>query len=180
MTFLALAALLLSSPFTQARTSPVLELQRVNYKPEKKLVYELDYNPSSCEINRERPFDVYYKDNATGEREPDFSKNSEKFFAPRSVPVSARKVALEFKGFDEIEQAVGMRAELLVLLDKSEGKCAPHAEITYGKSRFTLERIELKVKKALLGIPNGVEWVQLKGRGEKGRVVDCVAGDCER
>jgi|GEM_PF-4901331 len=179
MPLFALAALLLLSPATQAKTTQVLELQRVNYKPEKKLVYDLDFNPATCEINRARPFDVYYRDNATGAREPDFSGNSQSYFGPRldNAQRGPREIELAFKGFDEIEKALNMRAEILIRLEKTDGKCAAFAEITYGKKRFTLERIEILVTK-VLGIPNGVEWVLLKGRGDSGRVVDCVAGDC--
>ncbi len=177
MTLLLLAAALLSSPFTFAKSSQILELQRVNFKPEKKLVYELDYNPSSCEINKEKPFIVYYKDNATGEREADFSKNSEKFFGPRDTAVSTRQVALEFKGFDEIEQAINVRATLTAYLEKNGEKCSAFAEISYAKKRYMLERIEIQVKKAL-GIPNGVEWIMLKGRDNGAKVADCVAGSC--
>jgi hypothetical protein len=179
MPLLALAALLLSSPVTFAKTSQVLELQRVNYKPEKKLVYELDYNPASCEINRARPFDFYYKDNSSGERELEISSNSRKFFAPRAENIGAHEATLAFMGFDEIERALGVRATLTTRVEKIDGKCVASTELSYANKRYTLERIEIQVKKAL-GIPSGVEWVRLKGRSERGRVVDCVAGDCGR
>jgi len=181
MTLIFIAAALLTSPFSEAKSSTVLELQRVNYKNEKRLIYDLNFNPATCEIDRNQPFDTYYRDNKTGARDPEFSKSSEKFFGPRleGVRISAHEAPLSFKGFDEIEIALNMRARLVARVERVQGKCVASAEITYTTKRFTIERIELKVKKAL-GIPNGVEWVLLKGRGERGRIVDCVAGDCGR
>jgi len=177
MKLIPLALLLSLAPIAEA--SPLLTVQRVNYKPEKGLVYELVFNKETCQINVAAPFEVYYRDNRSKQRLPDFSSDSRDYFGPRldAAKITPTQAALEFKAFDEIQKETGVRAEILARLDNSSGECLASAEITYGNQRYTLEHIDIKVTK-FLGFPNGVEWVQLKGINAEGPVVDCVVGKC--
>lgn len=176
-----LATLLSSSPtVAEAATAPVLKLQRTNYKPDKRLDYDLSFNPATCEINRNEPFDVYYRDNNSGQRLDEFSGNSQKYFGPRvdSSFIGAKQASLRFEAFDEIQTKLKMRAEIMARIELVNGKCVVTTEITYGKKRYQLERINIEMKK-IFGMPSGVEWVQLKGRDARGPVTDCVVGECE-
>lgn len=163
-----------------AKSTTVVQLQRVNYKEEKRLVYDLNYDPASCEIHKADPFGAYYRDNATGERLEKFSRESTRYFGPRldGARISANEVPLHFQALAEIQDKLGLRAQILVRLVKDGERCLPSAEITYKNQRFTLEKIFIKMKKSF-GIPTGVEWVLVKGKREDGSAVsDCVAGDC--
>lgn len=174
-----LAAVLLSLfPLSaEARSTTVLQLQRVNFKPEKRLVYDLNYDSASCEVNAADPFDAYYRDNATGQRLEKFSTESMRYFGPAALAARKSEIELRFKALEEIQQKLGIRAQILIRLEMADGKCTPSAEITYSNKRFTLEKINISMTKAF-GIPNGVEWVQVKGRSERGPLTDCVAGKC--
>ncbi len=159
----------------------VLTIQRVNFKNFKKLHYDLIYSAATCEIKTSTPFDVYYRDNASGERLPDFSSDSQDYFGPRidRSRLSPTAVALEFKAFDEIQNATRRPAEILVRLEKVGNRCKARAEISYEGRAFTLENIDIKVK-TFLGLPSGVEWVRLDGSDSEGKLEDCVVGNCPR
>lgn len=173
----AIALLTASSAF--ADSAPVLTVQRVNYKPEKRLVYDLQFDKNACQINTAKPFDVYYRENKGGKRLPDFSSDSRDYFGPRydAAKTTPTQVALEFKAFDEIQKETGVRGEILVTLNNASGNCVASAEITYSNQRYTLEHIDIKVTK-VFGFPSGVEWVQLQGKNAEGPVKDCVVGSC--
>lgn len=164
-----------------AKSTTVVQLQRVNYKEEKRLVYDLNYDPAACEIAKADPFDAYYRDNSSGQRLEKFSRESVRYFGPRVDPAKVRsnEVPLHFQALAEIQDKLGIRAQILVRLEKDGERCVPSAEITYKNQRFTLEKIFIRMKKAL-GIPTGVEWVLVTGKREDGSAVrDCVAGDCD-
>ena len=164
-----------------AKSTTVVQLQRVNYKEEKRLVYDLNYDENTCEIRTKAPFDAYYRENSSGQRLEKFSSESTRYFGPRleGARLTPSEVPLHFQALREIQDKLGIRAQILVRLEKDGERCVPSAEITYKNQRFTLEKIFIRMKKAL-GIPTGVEWVLVTGKREDGSAVkDCVAGDCE-
>jgi hypothetical protein len=178
---LSLLAYQITTPaYAEAKSVTVVQLQRTNYKPEKRLHYDLNYNPANCEIQRQKPFDAYYVDNDTGERIEKFSSDSVKYFGPKFDPskVLPHEAELSFGAFEEIQESLGTHARLLFRIESVNGKCEAQAEVTYKNKRYQLLRIELEVKK-ILGFPSGVKWVRLKGKSERGPVVDCVTGGCE-
>lgn len=174
---IALLTGILMASSAQADAVNVLQLQRVNYKPEKVLQYDLHVNAATCEIRRNSPFEVYYRDKTTGRRLPDFSGNSQEYFGPRAVNVGANQAELQFEALDQIQKELEMRATLLMRSEKVDGKCVTTTEISYGNKRYELKEIFLKMKKTF-GIPTGLDWVRLKGKSERGPIDDCVTGGC--
>lgn len=180
MTKAILASLcLIAVPFgAQAATTTVLQLQRTNYKPEKLLVYDLSYDASTCAINRKAPWDVYYRDNSTGQRLEQFSSDSARYFGPRAAIRAADEISLSFLALEEIQKQLGERVSITARLDKIDGKCVVSSEISYRNQRFSLEKIFIKMKKTF-GFPSGVESLLVTGKADDGAPVrNCVAGNC--
>jgi hypothetical protein len=171
---------LVAVPFgAQAATTTVLRLQRTNYKPEKVLVYDLSYDASTCAINRKVTWDVYYRENSTGQRVEQFSNDSARYFGPKSfMRPAAEEISLSFLALEEIQKQLGERVNITASLEKIDGKCVVTSEISYRNKRFSLEKIFIKMKKTF-GFPSGVESLLVTGRADDGTPVrDCVAGTC--
>lgn len=171
---------LIAVPFgAQAATTTVLQLQRTNYKPEKLLVYDLSYDASTCAISRKAPWDVYYRDNSTGQRLEQFSSDSARYFGPKSsLRAAADEISLSFLALEEFQKQLGERVSITASVDKIDGKCVVTSEISYRNQRFTLEKIFIKMKKTF-GFPSGVESLIVTGKADDGSAVrDCVAGNC--
>jgi hypothetical protein len=172
-------ALFLLPQISLGGSATVLQIYRVNFKPEKRLVYELNFN-GDCEITKSEPFDVYYRENKTGQRLEKFSNESQRYFGPQinSNDFKTYEIPLHFRALTDIQEKLGTRAQILVRIFKENGKCEASAEITYRNKRFTLKSINIKMEKTL-GIPTGVAWVMVNGLKEDGSPYkDCVAGEC--
>jgi hypothetical protein len=159
-----------------AETTTALTLQRLNYKPEKKLIYDLNYDAASCEINLLNPFDVYYRDNQTGERLPEFSKDSEKYFGlqKNSSVWTPTSVAFEFKALDEIKKATGTDVTIIVNMSIVDGACTATTVYSDGVVSYNISNINIQ-SKIKFGLPLGVDWVSLQSPEAE----ICVLGDCE-
>lgn len=170
------SVVLLLSLSAYAGTSTVLTLQRLNYKPEKKLIYDLNYNTATCEFNLDDPFDIYYRDNVTGERLPEFSKDSVKYFGLKknSATWTPTAVALEFKALDEIKKATKTEATIVVSLSVVDGTCTTSTQYNDGQKSFELSHINIQ-SKLTLGLPLGVDWVSMQTPDAE----ICMLGDCE-
>jgi hypothetical protein len=167
---------------TLAESRPVLTLQRVNYKPEKRLVYAVNYDPDKCVIDEKNPLEVYYRDNHSSERLTEFSNDSREYFGPRIDPAKQTDTAIElqFKALDEIQTKSGMPATITINVYRpSEATCEPYAEITYADKNFVLERIDLMAR-LFAGFPVGVKWVRLSGYDSEQEYEECVLGDCSQ
>lgn len=170
----------LTSAAASAESITILTLQRTNYKPEKQLVYDVMVDPTSCELSKQAPFDVYYVNNSTGERLPSFSADSREYFGPRVNPATttAHQALLEFKAFDEIQNETGIPAQIAVTTVKDSSKgCGARAVISYSGKSYVLVHIDLAMK-LTFGFPSGVDWVRLEGLDGSGDVRDCVIGAC--
>ncbi|MCC6138923.1 MAG: hypothetical protein IT287_09835 [Bdellovibrionaceae bacterium] len=164
-----------------AASSTVLTLQRLNYKSEKKLHYDVVYDDATCEIDLSSPFDVYYRDNTTGERLAEFSKDSAKYFGPKTQTAvwTRETVSLEFTAFDEIKKATNSEEKqiLVSVFANAQGGCESKAEFVSASETYVLKNIDIQATK-LLGVPVGVDWVLLTGETEIGPVSSCVVGSC--
>lgn len=179
---LFLSTFLLSSLFSfgaVADTKNVVTLTRLNYKAEKLLHFDVVYEAQTCQIDTTKPFDSYYIDTKIQKR-VEFSSDSHKYFGPRlkNAIRGPHQVMLEFEAFDEIQNQVGAKAEILVTVENRKGQCEAWAQITYRDQSYILKHIDIMMQKTF-GIPTGVKWVRLKGESEAGPIDDCVAGTCQ-
>lgn len=140
----------------------LFKLHRVNYKAYKQLRYDLNYNQNTCEINTQKPLNVFYENVATKEALSEFSSNSRKYFAPKVSRISKNQMNFSFKALDEMKQQLGSSAKLTVYLDNNNGKCEVTTELAFGNTAFDLRKINVSVT-TTLGLPTGVEWVLLEG-----------------
>lgn len=159
-----------------AETTTILTLQRLNYKPEKKLFYDINYNSTTCEINLENPFDIYYRDNNSGDRLTEFSKDSAKYFGLKknSAIWTPTAVALEFRALDEIKKATGTDANIIVSMSLVDGVCKTSTIYSDGLVNYEISNINIQ-SKLTLGLPLGVEWVSL----QTSEAEVCVLGACQ-
>lgn len=180
MKFIAALVGLFFTFTASAETSTVLTLQRLNYKPEKKLIYDLNYNATTCEIELSNPFDVYYRDNNTGERLAEFSKDSQKYFGLKANASTwmTNAVSLEFKALDEIKKATQTDASIVVSIEKIGEQCVTTTEYSNGADKLEISNIDIQ-SKLTFGLPLGVDWVSLLSETTQGPVKICVLGDCQ-
>lgn len=173
-------AVIFSTFAASAATSTVLTLQRLNYKPEKKLVYDINYDTDTCEIQLESPFDVYYRDNVTGEHLAEFSQDSQKYFGLKlnSSVWEKNAVALEFKALDEIKKGTKTDARIVVSIEKVGETCVATTEYSNGLDNLAITNIDIQ-SKLTFGLPLGVEWVSLHSTTEQGVLKTCVLGSCQ-
>lgn len=173
----AFSALLCSvSAFADSRT--LFSLDRVNYRPEKRLRYDLSFDAATCQVNASAPLDVYYIDKATGRRISEFSSLSREYFGPRlnAGDVTPTSVRIRFRAFDEIQNVVGP-ATLVGRVSQGSDGCEVHTEVSYERKAFILDHIDLKLEKAF-GFPVGLEWVLVHGVSGSRPVEDCLIGSC--
>lgn len=174
-----LGFLVFASSVAHADSITVFSLQRLNYKPEKKLIYDINYDATTCELNLTTPFDVYYRDNTTGERLTEFSNDSAKYFGPRMQTSvwTAQSISVEFTALDEIKKATNSQASIIVTMRTENDICAPVAEYRDGTENYVLKNIDIQVRK-VLGFPVGVAWVHMTGESAFGLVSQCAVGTC--
>ncbi len=178
--FLIFAAGILLSSSSFAASQTVLTIQRVNYKAEKLLKYDVIYDQLTCAINTSKPFDVYYIEKATGQRLADFSSDSADYFGPHLAAnrTSSTGVLLQFKAFEEIKTQTGLRGEIVVTSERQGTNCVLASHVSYSNKKYILKHIDLAMK-LTFGFPTGIKWVNLNGQDDQLQPVsECIVGSC--
>jgi hypothetical protein len=161
--------------------STLFTLNRINFKPEKTLHYDLLFDSESCTINQEKPLDIFYLfEEEVPPRREDMSPDSQKYFGAQWEQENLGERDMEFttltiQKFETIAEED--RKYMVEVFETDEG-CEPVARIRYGDKLYQLVNISTKVK-LFLGWPTGAKWVQLTVINEFGESETlCAAGKC--
>lgn len=159
--------------------STLFSLERINYKPEKILHYDVSYDSNACLFTQKNPFDLYYVDRVSGERLSEFSSNSKQYFSPEILDSATgqSQIELNFKALEEIRSALNTDQKIFVILKQVEGQCLAEARIEGEGRSSQLLKIEMKMK-IKFGLPVNTVWVQTTENYQGEVIKNCLTDAC--
>ncbi len=170
--------------FTQtsfAATARLFSLYRTNYYPEKTMVYDLEYDQSTCRVTERQPVSVYFVATNSGGKLSGFSPQNRDYFNAREISSpSASTLNFTFKAVNELESKVQSQLTFQVSLQMKNSKCEIKTNFLKNGSNFVqaLRKVDVNFNLTQMpGLgeqPSGINWVKFIGQQSK-----CLMGKCK-
>lgn len=173
--------LILFTTLSQAKSMRLFSLHRANYYPEKTMVYDLEYDESTCRITNRQPVSVYFVSTNAGSKLSGFSAQNRDYFNARELKSpNGSTVSFTFKAVNELESKLRSEIVFQVQLTKTETQCLAQTTVLKNGNTYVQNLKKISVHFNLRNIPglgnqpSGIDWVSLSGQPSR-----CLFGSCK-
>ena len=145
------------------------------------MVYDLQYDSSSCKLSGSEPIQVYFVDTQSGKPVSGFSNQNRRYFWPRYLEKTARGVSFTFQGLQEVSKKRNENLFINVGVEPTSQGCQVVSEfVSQEKNLLTAQfyRVEMEFvleEKPFLGLqPADINWLKIMGTRNL-----CLWGKCQ-
>ncbi len=170
MSFFSVLATVLFSSSLFAANKQVFQIFRKNYYEHRTMVYDLQYDSSTCRLTGSEPIRVYFVDTDSGQPVSGFSNHNRRYFWPRYMDKTASGVSFTFQGLQEVSKKRNENLFINVGVESNNQGCKVVSEfVSQQKNLLTSQfhRVEMEFvleEKPLVGLqPADIKWIKILG-----------------